>query len=52
MSSREGESLSKVMDRVSASGFTSLALENKQDNGCSNWEYCLLGNQSQSTVPV
>ncbi len=52
MSSREGEGSSKVMDRVAASGFTSLALENKQDNGCSTWEYYLLGNQSQLAVPV
>ncbi len=52
MSSREGESSSKMMDRVAASGFTSLVLENKQDNGYSIWEYYLLGKQSQLAVPV
>ncbi len=52
MSSREGDSLSRVLDRVTASGFTSLAQEKKQDNGSSAWEYYILGSQVQSVVPV
>ncbi len=52
MPSREGDSLSKVLERVSALGFTSLAHEKKQDNGSSAWEYYLLGSQAQSVVPV